>query len=230
MATSNFKIDRYEMFRADCIKSGKNSGGCALYVRENVTFEQKPDLIPEEFEGICGFVTFPNKHKMMVANIYRHPKQKINWFNKLDKLLDNFSATKLDFIITGDLNCDLLKNPLKDHTNHFVYACETHQLTQLVNKPTQITPTSHSLIDMIMTTCPDKIIQHSVMSVAIPHHCLVYCVTSYKSHATTQKYRTIEMRNYKNVNEDEFLRDLAQCNWAGIEDSEDVNVVYVRCT
>ncbi len=91
-----------------------------------MTFEQKPELKPDEFEGICGFVTFPNKHEMIVANIYRHPKQKINWFYKLDKQLDNFSATNLEFIITGDLNCDLLKNPLENHTKHFVYACETH--------------------------------------------------------------------------------------------------------
>ncbi len=35
------------------------------------------------------------------------------------------------------------------------------------------------------------------------------------------------MRNYKNFNEDEFLRDLAQCNWAGVEDSDD-DVVYDR--
>ncbi len=81
---------------------------------------------------------------------------------------------------------------------------------------------------MIMTTCPDKIIQHSVMSVDIADHCLVYCVTSYKSYVTTQKHKTIEMRNFKNFNEDEFLRDLVQCNWAGIEDSDDVDVVYVR--
>ncbi len=129
------------------MKSGKQTGGgCTLDVRENVTCEQKPELLPEEFEGICGFVTFPNKHKMIVAKIYRHPEQNINWFNKLDKLLDNFSATKLDFIITGDLNCDLLKNPLENPTKHFVYACETHQLIQLVNTPTRITPTSHSLI------------------------------------------------------------------------------------
>ncbi len=228
MATINFKIDGYEMFRADLIKSGKRtSGGCALYVRENVIFEQKPGLIPEEFEGICGFVTFPNKHKMTVANIYRHPKQKIKWFDKLDKLLDNFSGTKLDFIITGDLNSDLLKNALENDTKHFVYACETHQLTQLVNKPTRITPTSSSLIDMIMTTCSDKSIQHSVMSVGIADDCLV-CVTSYKSHYATQKHRTIDMRNYENFNEDEFLRELAQCNWAGIEDSNDVDVEYDR--
>ncbi len=81
---------------------------------------------------------------------------------------------------------------------------------------------------MNMTICPDKIIQHIVMYVGIADHCHVYRVTSYKSHATTQKHRTIEMRNYKNFNGDGFLGDLAQCNWAGIEDSVDVDVVYDR--
>ncbi len=95
MATSNFKIDKYEMFRADHMKRVKKpDGGCALYVRENVIFEQKPELIPETFEGICGFVRFLNKHKMIVANIYKHPKQKINWFDKLDKFIEQFECHK----------------------------------------------------------------------------------------------------------------------------------------
>ncbi len=47
----------------------------------------------------------------------------------MDKLLENFSATNLEFIITGDLNCDLSLNPLENHTKHVVYSYETHQLT-----------------------------------------------------------------------------------------------------
>ncbi len=38
----------------------------------------------------------------------------------------------------------------------------------------------------------------------------------------------LKMRNYKNFNEDEFLRDLAPSNWAGIEDRDGVDVVYDR--
>ncbi len=41
MATSNFKIDVYEMFRVDHMKSVKKTGGgCALYVRANVTLKK----------------------------------------------------------------------------------------------------------------------------------------------------------------------------------------------
>jgi hypothetical protein len=163
-----------------------------------------------------------------VSNIYRPPKQPINWFNKMNTLLDNFSTTKLDFIITGDMNCDLLKTPIDNHTKHLIYTCETHKLTQLVNKPTRITPSSLTLIDMIMVTNPDKIIEHDVRAVGIANHCLVYCVTSYKSQTPTQSHRTIEMRNFKNFNLDDFLLDLEQCDWASIEELLDVDDAYQK--
>ncbi len=120
--------------------------------------------------------TLPNKSKLLVSNIYRPPNSPISWFDNMNLLLDNFSATKLDFIITGDMNCDLLKQLIENHTKHFVYACESCQLTQLINKPTRITPSSRSLIDMIMTTNHDNILEHDVKAVQIADHCLVYCV------------------------------------------------------
>ncbi len=99
----------------------KPGGGCALYIKDNVTFHTKPKLIPPDMEGICGFVTFPNKHKIMVANIYRPPNVKVNLFERMDNLLNNFSNTKLEYILNGDLTCDLFKNPMDNHTKHVMY-------------------------------------------------------------------------------------------------------------
>ncbi len=124
-------------------------------------------------------MTFPNKSKIIVFNIYQPPKLPISWFDKMNALVDNFSGTKLEYVITGDMNCDLLKHPLENHTKHLIYTCEVHQLTQLVNKPTRITPTSCTLIDMIMTSNPDKIVEHDVKAVGLADHCLMYCVMSY---------------------------------------------------
>ena len=76
MPTSNFDIDGYELFRADRKKVGKKPGGCALNISDNVNFDEKPGLIPQYIEGICGVVTFPNKHNSIVVNIYRPPNEK----------------------------------------------------------------------------------------------------------------------------------------------------------
>ncbi len=50
-------------------------------------------------EGICGFVTFPNKHKIIVANIYR----------PLNELIDLKRWTiSLTILVIQNLNMFLL--------------------------------------------------------------------------------------------------------------------------
>ena len=117
----------------------KPGGECALYISDNVNFNEKPVLTPQNIDGICGVVAFPNKDNIIVvANIYRPPKEKINWFDKMDKIHDHFSNTKLELIINGDINCDLLRQPFENHTKHFVRTWESHQLTEIVNNPTRV--------------------------------------------------------------------------------------------
>ncbi len=112
--SGNFKLDGYERYRADRkIIGEKPGGGCALFIMDNVLYNENPELIPEGLEGICDTVTLPNKSKLLVVNIYRRPKVQINRFDKMNTLLENFSTTNLDFIIACDLNCDSLKQYLK---------------------------------------------------------------------------------------------------------------------
>ncbi len=232
MPTDTFTIDGYELKRADHLKVGKKpGGGCALYIRDNTIFEEKTELIPHGLEGICGYVNFPNHQKGIVANIDRPPSENsnISWFDKMDTLLDNFSKTKLEYIIIGDLNCDLLKQPLENHTKHYIYTCETHQLTQSIDKPTRITSRIKTLIDMVMMSDPNKIVEYDVKSVGFADHCLVYCVTSYKSHVrSTQSHRIIQLRNYKNFNEQDFISDLELCDWISKEQYDDVDEAYSK--
>ncbi len=63
MLGKDFELDGYTLFRADRKMLGKKPvGGCALYVRDNITsFVEKTELIPQGLEGLCGTVTLPNK-------------------------------------------------------------------------------------------------------------------------------------------------------------------------
>ncbi len=67
---------------------------------------------------------------------------------------------------------------------------------------------------MVMTTKSEKIVEYDVKSVSIADHCLIYCVTSYKSQLSAQSHRTIEMRNFKNFDFDDFMLDVEQCDWS----------------
>ncbi len=146
----------------------------------------------------------------------------------MNVLLENVGATKLEFVNTGDLNCELLKQSLENHTKHFVYKCEIHQLSQHIKKPTRIIPYSRTLFDMILTSNPNKIVEHNVKAVGIADHCLVYCVTSFKSHVPTERDRTIEIRYFKQFHIDDFILDLEHCSWSSVKEYDDVNEAYTK--
>ncbi len=55
-----------------------------------------------------------------------------------------------------------------------------------------------------MTTNLVMIVEHDVKSIGISDHCLIHCVTSYKSQLSAQSHCTIEMRNFKNFDTDVF--------------------------
>ena len=55
----------------------------------------------------------------------------------------------------GDLNCDMIATRYDNNT------CKLMSITDicgLITEPTRITPTSATLIDVIYTNCPDKVV------------------------------------------------------------------------
>ncbi len=109
---------------------------------------------------------------------------------------------------------------------HFVYTCKIHQLSHPVNKPTRITPNSRTVINMILISNRNEILEHDVKTVGMADHCLLYCITSYKSHIPTQRHRTIEIRNFKQFNIDDFIFYLEHCPWSSVEEYDDVDEAY----
>ena len=119
--------------------------------------------------------------------------------------------------ILGDLNCNL---QLLDQTNldndakHLLRILEIYQLTQLITKPTRITQRSKSLLDVCITSCPEKIIHSDVFHVGLSDHSLVYAVRKINSLPKCNRTREIEVRNFKNFNSERFLEDLQAQPWA----------------
>ncbi len=145
----------------------------------------------------------------------------------MDNLLNYFSNTKLEYILTGDLNCDILKSPMDNHTKHFVHMW--NPLTYSNHWQTNKNNTQYLFAHRRgHDKNSEKIVEHDVKSVGIADHCLIYCVTSYKSQLTAQSHRTIEMRNFKNFGADDFLLDLEQYDLSSINAFDDVDDMYEK--
>ena len=71
-------------------------------------------------------------------------------------------------ILVGDLNCDVNKLAPDPQTRKLQTLCSLYQLSQVINKPTRITETTATLIDLILTNKPEYISSLGVLHFAYP--------------------------------------------------------------
>lgn len=55
-------------------------------------------------------------------------------------------------VVMGDLNCDLMK--LGNLTDKLISTIQEFNMSQLISHSTRIRKNSHTLIDVLFTTCP----------------------------------------------------------------------------
>ena len=143
----------------------------------------------------------------LFGTVYRPPNTPISFLENLTETLVDLSLLSpgLDVILLGDLNCNLLGNC--PDSQALLDLCSTLNLFQLVEKPTRVTETSQTLIDVILTTNKLFIDTCNVMSSTISDHCLVYLTLKLKAQRTRASY--ITTRSYKNFDPDKFIEDLS---------------------
>ena len=127
-------------------------------------------------------------------------------------LLKALSSNK-DIVLTGDANCDLLfKNPRGDALRSFCASVNAHQL---IDRPTRVTMTSRSLLDVVMVSNKDIVKTSGVLDLTISDHYLVYIVLDMKVPKSPPTY--ITTRSFKNYTADQFSSDIAQVPWETVE-------------
>ena len=119
-----------------------------------------------------------------------------------------FTYGKSVFVV-GDLNCNLLTSSYESRAlNDF---CSSLNMKQLITQPTRVTPTSESLIDVIMTSHSALVTDSGVVETHISDHYLVYAVLNFKAPKPLPTY--VISRSYKNYDSESFVNDLAQVPW-----------------
>ena len=80
-------------------------------------------------------------------------------------------------IILGDLNCNYLSDRNNMHLSQLKQLSSTYQFQQLINEPTRITPNSSTLIDIILSNEPSRILKSGVVHMGLSDHSMVLCST-----------------------------------------------------
>ena len=112
---------------------------------------------------------------IIVTTIYRPPESKVEWYKRVEELINRIDIEGNESILAGDMKCDLLK-PRDNDTKHIKRIYSICQFKQMINEATRITSDTKTLIDHVSTNKPDRVSSSGIILCGISDHDVVYLV------------------------------------------------------
>ena len=91
---------------------------------------------------------------------------------RIERLIQLVDNENKEIYILGDLNINLLVQNVSI-AKKLQEIMELYQLTQIINDPTRITEFTKSLLDVCITSSPEKIVSSGVIHLGISDHSLI---------------------------------------------------------
>ena len=172
------------------------------------------DLCDDQLECVVIEIIRPHPRPFFVSTWYRPPNSPKDIFRQFESLVDKVDYEQKDFYLLGDLNCNMHDGSNNHNSSTLTNILDIYGLSQLISEPTRITPTSRTLIDLCITSSPEKI-NSGVVHLGISDHSLAFMTLKHVKicYERTGIHRTVETRVFKNFNHHHFLDDVARQPW-----------------
>ena len=160
-----------------------------MYIRDNIPFSDRKDLVPSSLEMVCAEINRPHSKSILVCTWYRPPNSDMDLFIECEIFFQRCDADSGELILVGDLNCDVSKVSLDPHTRQLIFLSSLYQIDQLIDKPTRVTDTSATMIDLVLTNVKENIHASGVIHLEISDHsliCLLYTSPSPRDLSTSR--------------------------------------------
>ena len=136
---------------------GKSGAGDCAYVRHCLKGGILKDLAgigESDLHQLWLQIQNKNRRSILLCIVYIPPDRGLSCLeNELMPTYVKALSRNKDIVLTGDANCDLLlKTPKDDALRSF---CTSVNARQLIDRPTRVTMTSRSLLDIVMVSNKD---------------------------------------------------------------------------
>ena len=149
------------------------------------------------------------------CEIHRPPNSPVELFTSFESLIERLDAENVEFYLMGDFNCNLANDSTQyDNNTHLLSSItDTYGLQQLINEHTRITKTTSTLIDLIYTNYPDRVVCSGVSHCGISDHSLIYVYRKLSLNTVSSKGNNYVYRNFKKFNLENFRSDISSQDW-----------------
>ncbi|XP_068684907.1 uncharacterized protein [Montipora foliosa] len=217
-------ISGYDIVRRDRTTYG--GGGVCFYVKKSINFSVRNDLCMDSLENLCIEIRKPRSKSFIVATWYRPPNSLVGIFSPFEELIGKLDSLNTEFYLLGDLNCNMAASQFDSDTRKLLTITDVYGLQQLITEPTRITETSATLMDLIFTNCPDKVLCSGVRHIGISDHSMVYVYRKLAINGQSKGHTNITYRNFRSFDRDKFRSDVASQDWDHINNSSNPNDVW----
>ena len=207
----NIDLTGYKFIHSDsCTKAG----GVGFYIKSSLPYIVRTDidLNLETVENMWLQVE-TNNRPTTIGVVYRHPEYSVdqlsNFSNSLEKILQNFSNSKIDFFITGDFNIDLGSLNSNRVFRNYADNLISYSIKCAINKPTRITETSKTLLDHLYTNNHNRLIFSGIIISDISDHFPIFAFICNSKAKTKKKVENFSIRDFSNFSVESFNDDLA---------------------
>ena len=146
----------------------------------------------------------------------------------MENLIARLDLTNLEFFLLGDMNADMASTNNDNNVRQLTNIADIYGLRQLISEPTRITDKSATLIDLIFTNCPERVLCSGVAHISISDHNLVYAFR--KLSINFRKGHTSVMyRSFKTFSRAKFRNDIYNDNWEVLDSGLDPRQISKNC-
>ena len=212
----------FNIYRLD--REIKIGGGVCVFVKQDFKVECLQDLSFIAESGLHMLwvkIQIRNLKSFLICTVYRPPNTSTTCFDTdlSVTLIEALSFNKPIFIL-GDLNCNVLNanDPACQALTNF---CSSFNLSQLINQPTRVTETSETLIDVLLASNRNMVIETKVIPVSISDHDLICATLKLKKERPKPVY--VSVRSFKHYNHEALLKDMSKAPWSVIDCFDNVD-------
>ena len=126
----------------------------------------------------------------------------------------------------GDMNVNLAAPHSDNNSRLLTSITDLYGLHQLICQPTRVSKSSSTIIDLIFTNSPNRVVCSGVSHIGISDHSLVYAFRKLSIGLSTKGHSIVSYRKFKNFNTANFRSDICLQDWDSINSFNDPNSMW----
>lgn len=141
--------------------------------------------------------------------------------------MNSSSCIQQESYLLGDFNTNMIsRNNTSKLFRSLTNFMNIFNLRQIIKEPTRIAKNSSSLLDLILTTDPDRITQSGVIDFGISDHSAIFCTRKINKGCKINSHNTCKIRCMKNFDQKVFLGKLNRKDWFKVLNCEQVDKAW----